>query len=165
MHKFSENLARFVFFLPPFWDSLFCLITNEFLFFFLNLWKRHVWCLRYSIFYISNYFVNFESCDVMINISKRERMHFLIYLLNRKSFGQELGQIIDIVMGIVFGNNLHDLEHPDPLWVTKLLQLTKNQAQLVCGFLLFWRCALKQSKIVKEIYQNLFHQNHKRAWN
>ena len=42
-------------------------------------------------------------------------MHFLIYLLNRKSFGQELGQIIDIVMGIVFGNNLHDLEHPDPL--------------------------------------------------
>ena len=26
---FSENLACFAFTLPPFWDSLFCLITNE----------------------------------------------------------------------------------------------------------------------------------------
>ena len=27
--RFSENLARFVFLLPPFWDSSFCHITDE----------------------------------------------------------------------------------------------------------------------------------------
>ena len=27
--RFSENLGRFVFLIPPFWDSPFCLITDE----------------------------------------------------------------------------------------------------------------------------------------
>ena len=29
--RFSENLACFVFLLPPFWDSPFCLIANDLL--------------------------------------------------------------------------------------------------------------------------------------
>ena len=54
-----------------------------------SLWKSHAPFLRYVIFYVLNYFINFESCDVMMSISKRVRIHFCIDLLNRTSFGPE----------------------------------------------------------------------------
>ena len=51
-------------------------------------WKIHAFSLRYSIFYILNYSkINYETCNVMMSIIALGRVHFGIYLLNRKSFG------------------------------------------------------------------------------
>ena len=55
--------------------------------------ESHAAFLRYSKVYILNHFINFESCDVMMNISKRGRVNFRMYLLNRKSFGHKTMQI------------------------------------------------------------------------
>lgn len=45
--------------------------------------------LEYSVFYILNHSMNFESCDIMIVISTRARVHFFMHLLNCKPFGHE----------------------------------------------------------------------------
>ena len=44
-------------------------------------WKCHVPFFKYSIL---NHFMNFESCGVVMSISMRGRVHFLLYLWNRK---------------------------------------------------------------------------------
>ena len=59
--------------------------------------------------------MNFEISDVIMSIDIRGRVHFKIYLLNRKSFGLEYGQVIDKVMGTIFRIILHGLEN----WVLK----------------------------------------------
>ena len=48
-------------------------------------WKSHVLFVRYSICYFSNNFINFESCDVAMNIIIRGK----VCLLNQMSFGYE----------------------------------------------------------------------------
>ena len=55
-------------------------------------WKIHAFSLRYSIFYILNYpKINYETCNVMMSIIAPGRVHFGIYLLNRKSFWHTTG--------------------------------------------------------------------------
>ena len=41
----------------------------------------------------------------MASINTRDKVHFRIYLLNRKSFGHELSQLRDQVMGNIFGKH------------------------------------------------------------
>ena len=44
----------------------------------------------YLIFYVLHHAINFESCDGMMGIGTRVRVHFLMYLLNLKSPGREI---------------------------------------------------------------------------
>ena len=39
-------------------------------------WKNHAMYLRYSVFYILNYSINFESCDVLLSVSTQGRVYF-----------------------------------------------------------------------------------------
>ena len=45
--------------------------------------------LQISNFYIIKHYINFGSYDVIMSITTQGRVHFLMYLLNRKSFGSE----------------------------------------------------------------------------
>ena len=78
-----------------------------------NFWKCTLWdaiqgktMLRswdIHFIHISNLFISYESCDVMKSIRTRRRIHFWIYLLNRKSFVHETNsQLVDIVMRKMF---------------------------------------------------------------
>ena len=49
--------------------------------------------LRYSSFCIFNHPVIYQICDVMMNISTRDRVHFLISLLNQNSLSKQTWQI------------------------------------------------------------------------
>ena len=53
-------------------------------------WKSHVLFLIYSIFYISNYFMNFWICDAMMIVSTQESVHFWIHLLKHSMLGSEI---------------------------------------------------------------------------
>ena len=50
-------------------------------------WKNHAMYLRYSVFYILNYSINFESCDVLLNVSTQKKSIFL--QTSFESFGHE----------------------------------------------------------------------------
>ena len=46
-------------------------------------WKSYVSFLQYWIFYILNYTINFESCDVMMNIStQRIECYYIFWIAN-----------------------------------------------------------------------------------
>ena len=50
----------------------------------------HLPFLRYSIFYISNHSINFKIFDVVMSITTWGRIHYWIYLLNRKSLRNKI---------------------------------------------------------------------------
>ena len=48
-----------------------------------TLWKSYVSLLQYWIFYILNYIINFESCDVIMNISTRRiECYYIFWIAN-----------------------------------------------------------------------------------
>ena len=51
--RFLENFACFVFLLPSFWDSLFCLITDELIYHFCNLVSSYYF--KYSLTWFRNH--------------------------------------------------------------------------------------------------------------
>ena len=68
---------------------------------YLTSWKSHVSFLRYSVFHIFNHWINFESCDAMINISTWGRaLEYIFWIVDH--FNIQLGQLIDIVIGNIF---------------------------------------------------------------
>ena len=85
------------------------MITSEnvvfearFMIFFIS-WKNHFLLFRYSICYILNNFINFESCDVIMSTSSRDGVYFgsyilwiVIYLVMKR------GWLIDTLMGNIF---------------------------------------------------------------
>ena len=98
--------------------------------------------LRYSVFYILNHSINFEICDSMMNISTWGRAHSWIYILNFKSFRHIFRKHF-----VWFGEQGPKSK---PFLSTNLPQLIKNQLWWACGLLVFWRCAVEQSKIKKQ---------------
>ena len=51
--------------------------------------KSYVPFLRYSSFCIFNHPMIYQICDVMMNISTQDRVHFCIYLLNHNSLSHQ----------------------------------------------------------------------------
>ena len=62
-----------------------------------------------DIFCILNDTMIYQTCDVMMEISTWERVHFWIYLLNHNSLSHKFGQFIDISKGNNFDKSFEQL--------------------------------------------------------
>ena len=93
-------------------------------------------------FYILNHSINLKSCDGMMSISMRGRVHLRIYDLYI-IMSNILRKFFSWFGGLGPKSNRFLINH------TTLI----NQKSIMMGlfFLLFWRFALSQPKIVKEV--------------
>ena len=113
--------------------------------------------LRYSVFYIMKFSINFEKRDVVMGINTGGRVHFWIYLFNRKLFGHETWLTDKNSRGIFFGVYFVLFGGLSPKWSFWFgnLHLIKKQLWWACDFLLFWRNAVRRSKIVNVSYHEI----------
>ena len=67
--------------------------------------ESHAPFLRYSVFYISNHLINFETWDAMMSINTVDTVLFWIHPLNSVSFGNETWQLANVVMSNFLSQN------------------------------------------------------------
>ena len=89
----------------------------------------HSWDMPF--FDVLTHSTNFESCDIIMSITTWRRTYFLIYILNHKLGG--------------LGTKTR------PPLISQTTVFNQKQVRLAYSFLHFWRCALRQSKIVNII--------------
>ena len=115
---------------------------------------------RYSIYYVIKFYINFEKCYVVMSISTRGRVHSWIYLLNCKLFCYETWPfdknhvVMDNIFDVSFVWYGGLGPKSKPFWIDNL-HLIKNQLWWACGFLRFWRRALRRSKVVNITYYKI----------
>ena len=110
-------------------------------------WKSHVPILRYLVLYITNYSINFKSCEIMMNIRIWDRVN----PLNHKLFGHKTRSIIDAVMVSFFYKRFCWFGGPSPTPSAFLIYhpiIVNQKLHTGLWLLLFWRYALRRSKVV-----------------
>lgn len=109
-------------------------------------------CSVSEIFDILNCSINFESCDVIMSISTRDRVvHEFIFRIS-SHLDMKLCWLINTVMGNIFRKKICMVSRlgfrSRPFSIYQLNTINRKIIVIAYGFLLFWKCALRRSKIV-----------------